>query len=60
MNVIKEAKASRNRIRNNGDLLAMQKEMLETMLQHHAISEAEYQKSLRYCLSKSMKSSLRV
>ena len=46
MNIIAEAKSASPRIRNNKDLLTAQKEMLETMLLHHAISESEYQKSL--------------
>ena len=46
MNIIDEAKSASPRIRNNRDLLTAQKEMLETMLQHHAISEAEYRRSL--------------
>ena len=46
MNIIAEAKSASPRIRSNKDLLAAQKEMLETMLRHHAISESEYQKSL--------------
>ena len=46
MNIIAEAKAASTRIRSNRELLTAQKEMLETMLRHHAISEAEYQKSL--------------
>ena len=46
MNIIAEAKSASPRIRSNKDLLEAQKEMLETMLQHHAISESEYQKSL--------------
>ena len=46
MNIIAEAKMLANPIRTNGDLLAAQREMLKTMFQHHAISEAEYHKSL--------------
>ena len=50
MNIIDEAKSASPRIRNNQDLLTVQKEMLETMLQHHAISEAEYRRSLTVLL----------
>ena len=50
MNIIAEAKARENRINSNADLLSAQQEMLETMLTHHAISEAEYLKSLEALL----------
>ena len=46
MNIIAEAKARKNVIQNKHDLFAVQKEMLKTMFQHHAISEAEYHRSL--------------
>ena len=46
MNIIAEAKARKNVIQNNRDLFAVQKEMLKTMFLHHAISEAEYHRSL--------------
>ena len=50
MNIIAEAKARENQIHSNLDLLSAQQEMLETMLAHHAISEAEYLKSLEALL----------
>ena len=50
MNIIAEAKAGENRIHSNADLLSAQQKMLETMLAHHAISEAEYFKSLEALL----------
>ena len=50
MNIIAEAKARENKIHSNLDLLSAQQEMLETMLAHHAISEAEYLKSLESLL----------
>ena len=50
MNIIAEAKARENRIHSNTDLLSAQREMLKTMLAHHAISEAEYLKSLEALL----------
>ena len=50
MNIIAEAKAKENRIHSNTDLLSAQREMLKTMLAHHAISEAEYLKSLETLL----------
>ena len=50
MNIIAEAKAGENRIHSNADLFSAQQEMLETMLTHHAISEAEYLKSLEALL----------
>ena len=50
MNIIAEAKARENKIHSNADLLSSQREMLETMLTHHAISEAEYLKSLEALL----------
>jgi hypothetical protein len=46
MNIIAEAKARGNKIRSNADLLSAQREMPETMLAHHAISETEYYRSL--------------
>ena len=50
MNIIAEAKARENKIHSNADLLSAQREMLETMLAHHAISEAEYHRSLEALL----------
>ena len=50
MNIIAEAKARENRIHSNTDLLSAQREMPKTMLAHHAISEAEYLKSLETLL----------
>jgi len=50
MNIIAEAKAGENRIHSNADLLSAQREMPETMLTHHAISEAEYHRSLEALL----------
>ena len=50
MNIIAEAKARGNKIRSNADLLSAQREMLETMLAHHAISETEYHRSLEALL----------
>ena len=50
MNIIAEAKAGENRIHSNADLFSAQQEMLETMHAHHAISEAEYLKSLEALL----------
>ena len=55
MNIIEEAKSASPRIRNNKELLAAQREMLEIMLQHHAISEAEYRRSLITLLRSSAK-----
>ena len=52
MNIIAEAKARENKIHSNADLLSSQREMLETMLTHHAISEAEYLKSLEALLKR--------
>ena len=52
MNIIAEAKVRGNKIRSNADLLSAQREMLETMLAHHAISEAEYLKSLEALLKR--------
>ena len=50
MNIIDEAKSADTRIKNNKDLLTAQKELLETMLTHHAISEAEYRRSITVLL----------
>ena len=52
MNIIAEAKARKNVIQNNRDLFAVQKEMLKTMFLHHAISEAEYHRSLELLADK--------
>ncbi len=52
MNIIADAKARENRIRSNADLLSAQRELLETMLAHHAISEAEYNRSLEALLKR--------
>ena len=52
MNIIAEAKAGENRIHSNADLFSAQQEMLETMHAHHAISEAEYLKSLEALLKR--------
>ncbi len=46
MNIIALAKQSENRIRNREDLMESQMEMLKTLLQHNAISEAEYRKGI--------------
>jgi hypothetical protein len=54
MNIIVEAKAGENRIHSNADLLSAQQEMLETMLTHHAISEAEYLKSVEACFRRDL------
>ena len=54
MNIIVEAKAGENRIHSNADLLSAQQEMPETMLTHHAISEAEYLKSVEPCFRRDL------
>ena len=45
MNIIAEAKAAPRKINSRNDLLQKQLEMLKTIYEHHAISEAEYQRS---------------
>ena len=45
MNIIAEAKAAPRVINSTRELLQKQLDMLKTMYEHHAISEAEYQRS---------------
>ena len=45
MDIIAEAKATSGTINSRNDLLQKQLEMLKTIYEHHAISEAEYKRS---------------
>ena len=45
MDIIAEAKATSRTINSRNDLLQKQLEMLKTIYEHHAISEAEYKRS---------------
>ncbi len=52
MNIIAEAKAAPRTINSQRELLQKQLEMLKTMCDHHAISEAEYKRSSVALISK--------
>ena len=45
MNIIAEAKAAPKKINSTRDLLQAQLQMLKTMFDHNAISEAEFRRS---------------
>ena len=45
MNIIAEAKAAPRKINSTDDLLQKQLDMLRTMYEHRAISEAEFMRS---------------
>ena len=52
MDIIAEAKATSRTINSRNDLLQKQLEMLKTIYEHHAISEAEYKRSSGALISK--------
>lgn len=52
MDIIAEAKAMPRKINSRNDLLQKQLEMLKTIYEHNAISEAEYKRSSGALISK--------
>ena len=52
MDIIAEAKAMPRKINSRNDLLQKQLEMLKTIYEHNAISEAEYLRSSGALISK--------